>query len=53
MEFYKQNDYCRTTPSNCIRVSKEGISLPTYVGLNREDILYVAEALIKSIQKFT
>jgi dTDP-4-amino-4,6-dideoxygalactose transaminase len=49
MEFYRHDDFFRTTPANSVLVSQEGISLPTFIGLGDNDISFIAETLIGSL----
>jgi len=49
MEFYRHDDFFRITPANSVLVSQEGISLPTFIGLGDNDISFIAETLIGSL----
>jgi perosamine synthetase len=49
MDFYHGHAYCPAIPENCIGVSREGISLPTFVGLKQNDIDYIANVLEQSL----
>ncbi|MEI7499984.1 MAG: DegT/DnrJ/EryC1/StrS family aminotransferase [Bacteroidota bacterium] len=51
MDFYKHGDFFRTIPENSIRISREGISLPTFIGLDYTDIRFIAATLIESFGK--
>jgi len=46
MPFYRDEKYCSSENPNTIAISREGISLPTYVGLSESDISYIADSLI-------
>jgi perosamine synthetase len=49
MDFYQNGDFCRMIPSGSNLVSQEGISLPTYIGLDQSDISFIAETLKESL----
>jgi perosamine synthetase len=51
MNFYQNGDYFRTIPVNSIKISQEGISLPTFIGLDYKDISFIAATLIESFDK--
>lgn len=46
MPFYQDKAYCATKPSNALTIAQEGLSLPTYAGLDQRDIDYVCKTLI-------
>ena len=51
MPFYSDPTYCRTVNHSTLTISREGISLPTYIGLADEDIAYISIALINAFEK--
>jgi perosamine synthetase len=51
MDFYQNGDYYRSIPCNTKLISQEGISLPTFIGLQEDDINFIAETLIMSLDK--
>ncbi len=53
MPFYQHSDFIRGTYPNSSVISREGISLPTYIGLQDEEIHYIADSLLASIQQCT
>jgi perosamine synthetase len=53
MPFYSDELYCRANNHNAIAISREGISLPTYIGLSEEDIAYISAALIAAYERIT
>lgn len=50
MPFYNDQRFIKHPTPNTHRISEEGISLPTYVGLARDDIRYIVAELINSIE---
>jgi len=52
MPFYQPDDFDRGGLKNSLIISREGISLPTYIGLGDEDIQYIAKTLLASIDTF-
>ncbi|MCX6285665.1 MAG: DegT/DnrJ/EryC1/StrS family aminotransferase [Bacteroidetes bacterium] len=53
MSFYKDSAFMRGENLNSIAIAGEGISLPTYVGLEEEKIDYIAACLIKAYEKYS
>ncbi len=53
MPFYKDPVYSPGANKNSIAVAREGISLPTYVGLETENIDYIAACLIQTYEKYS
>lgn len=53
MLFYHDAKYYRTINHNTLAISYEGISLPTYVGLTEEDIMYISCSLINAFERVT
>ena len=51
MPFLRQDGVSSATFPHTEQVSREGISLPTYIGLNKEDIGYICDHLLRSIEK--
>lgn len=51
MPFYQHSDFIRGEFNNSTTISQEGISLPTYIGLQDKDIDYVGDAVLESLQK--
>jgi len=51
MPFYQSTEFIRQRVPNSITISQEGISLPTFVDMTKEDILHVSESLITAIDK--
>ena len=51
MPFYNDPKYCRTVNHGTLTISREGISLPTYIGLVDEDVTYISIALINAFEK--
>ncbi len=51
MPFLQQAGRSESTFPNSEQISREGISLPTYIGLTREDIGYICDNLLRSIEK--
>jgi perosamine synthetase len=51
MPFYQHSDFIRGEFPNSTTISQEGISLPTYIGLQDKEIDYVADAVFESVQK--
>ncbi len=51
MQFYKDAKYISGDCLNSVNIAGEGISLPTYVGLEEEKIDYIADSLIKAYEK--
>lgn len=49
MPFYQSSRFLPHEPHNTNRISREGISLPTYVGLSAGDIRTVSTTLIQSL----
>lgn len=49
MDFYQNGDFFRSIPENSKLISREGISLPTFIGLDHGDIKFIAETLIESL----
>jgi len=49
MDFYQNGDFFRSIPENSKLISREGISLPTFIGLDHGDINFIAETLIESL----
>jgi len=49
MDFYQNGDFFRSSPENSKLISREGISLPTFIGLDHGDIEFIAETLIESL----
>jgi len=49
MSFYQTGGFIRSIPENSIRISSESLSLPTYIGLTREDIDYIATRVNEAI----
>jgi perosamine synthetase len=50
MPFYSDLKYCPSLNHNTIAISREGICLPTYVGLTEEDINYISGSLIHACE---
>lgn len=53
MSFYQDPAFTRGGFPNSTFISREGISLPTWVGLQDDDIRYISESLMESIQQCT
>ncbi|MCX6281217.1 MAG: DegT/DnrJ/EryC1/StrS family aminotransferase [Bacteroidetes bacterium] len=53
MSFYKDPVFSPAGNPNSISIASEGISLPTYVGLEEEKIDYIAHCLIKAYEKYS
>lgn len=51
MPFYQDPRYLRSEYPNAEVIAREGISLPTWIGLSDEQLVYVAEKLIESVDK--
>ncbi|MEI7982549.1 MAG: DegT/DnrJ/EryC1/StrS family aminotransferase [Bacteroidota bacterium] len=51
MPFYQDPSFIRSEFPNTTAISQEGISLPTYIGLQDGDIDYIADTLLESVQK--
>lgn len=51
MPFLQQTRYPETNFPNTVQISREGISLPTYIGLTKKDIGYICDNLLRSIEK--
>jgi len=51
MPFYKDPCYSRGELNHSIAISQEGISLPTYVGLDHEEINFIAASLLGCLEK--
>ena len=51
MPFYTDQKYRAGDNLNSVKIAGEGISLPTYVGLEEEKIDYIATCLIKAYEK--
>lgn len=51
MPFYQDPRYARGEYPNTEVIAREGISLPTWIGLTDEQLVYVAEKLIESVDK--
>lgn len=49
MPFYQTGGFVRNLPENSIRIASESLSLPTYIGLTREDINYIAASVNEAI----
>jgi perosamine synthetase len=49
MPFYHSSWPSDDQFENTIAIAREGISLPTYIGLQRDDIEYITDALFSSI----
>lgn len=49
MPFYQGPEHQDTFFPNTCRISREGISLPTYIGLKKNDIQYITDQLFKAI----
>jgi perosamine synthetase len=50
MPFYSDLKYCPSHNHNTMTISREGICLPTYVGLTEEDINYISGSLIRACE---
>ena len=53
MSFYKDQKFMRGENPNSILIAGEGLSLPTYVGLEEEKIDYIAACLIRAYKKYS
>lgn len=53
MPFYNGPEFRRGENSCTILISREGISLPTYIGLDEEKIDYIAGCLLEAIENVT
>ncbi|MEI8006497.1 MAG: DegT/DnrJ/EryC1/StrS family aminotransferase [Bacteroidota bacterium] len=53
MQFYEDPKYIYGDCRNSVNIAGEGISLPTYVGLEEEKIDYIAACLIRAYEKQT
>jgi perosamine synthetase len=51
MPFYMDEKYIRSENMNANILSREGISLPTYVGLPDDDIAYITDSLILALKQ--
>jgi perosamine synthetase len=51
MPFYNSNSYMVSDFENADQVAREGISLPTYIGLEDADIKYITDQLLSLIEK--
>lgn len=50
MPFYSDPSFCNGENPNCETIANEGISLPTYVGLEEEKIDYITSCLISAYE---
>jgi perosamine synthetase len=50
MSFYQDAIYAPGELTHSVAISQEGISLPTFVGLTREEIKFIAESLLGCIE---
>ncbi|MCX6284356.1 MAG: DegT/DnrJ/EryC1/StrS family aminotransferase [Bacteroidetes bacterium] len=53
MSFYKDPVFMRGENPNSVLIAGEGLSLPTYVGLEEEKIDYIAACLIRAYKKYS
>ena len=51
MPFYMDKKYIRSENLNATILSREGISLPTYVGLSEDDIAYISDSMIMAFKQ--
>jgi perosamine synthetase len=51
MSFYQDPCYSRGELNHSIAISREGISLPTYVGLTHEEINFIVVSLLGCLEK--
>jgi len=51
MPFYQSTEFIRQRFPNSITISQEGISLPTFIDMTKDDILRVTASLITAIDK--
>lgn len=51
MPFYRENSLTDREFTNSVTVAREGISLPTYIGLNEDDITWITHHLLSVIDK--
>ena len=53
MPMYSDPSYVNGNNENTVTIAREGISLPTYIGLEEEKIDYIAACLIKAFEKYS
>jgi perosamine synthetase len=52
MPFYQEAEFHPAELTNSMIIAREGISLPTYIGLEEEEINYIASSLLRSYEKY-
>jgi len=53
MPFYQSSEFFRQRFPNSIIISQEGISLPTFIDMTEEDIVYISKSLLTAVDKIS